>query len=224
MCNLNNYIYNQDNYSEDGLCDRMSIYGKWFDYMKINDREIRLFLNNRLNDYHDCVVFNEFETASYKARADVVAVNGHIHGYEIKSDYDNLLRLENQIVEYDKNFEMNTIVVGEKHLKKTISIVPEYWGIIEVINNNSKIEFKFSRRAKLNPNVELRDVLAHMTKIELINYMYSVEKYKKKYAYKKYMNNLSKDTLLNDFIFCSKNERKQIMKHMRNYFKKKADV
>lgn len=53
-----------------------------------------------------CTVSEEVTVPSGKVRADVVAVNGHVVAYEIKSDFDSIKRLTTQIPEYDKNFGM----------------------------------------------------------------------------------------------------------------------
>ncbi|QQP12954.1 sce7726 family protein [Lysinibacillus agricola] len=85
--------------------------------MKVDEKEMRNALINRLNDYKECYIYEEFTVPSGKARADVVAVNGHVIAYEIKSDYDSLKRLKTQILEYDLNFEMNYIVTGKNCCK-----------------------------------------------------------------------------------------------------------
>src|SRR5699024_8932469 len=99
---------------------------------KLDDKEIRSSLTSRLSTYKNTRIFEEVTVPSGKARADVIAINGHIVAYEIKSDFDSIKRLESQIPEYDKNFEMNYIVVGTKHYDSILNIVPYYWGIIVV--------------------------------------------------------------------------------------------
>lgn len=120
--------------------------------MKLDDKIIREALKIRLNQYKDCYVFEEFTVPSGKARADLVAVNGHFTGYEIKSDFDSFQRLASQVVEYDKVFEKNYIVVGEKYSKTIKNHIPDYWGIIKVTGEKpDSISIKFLRKAKLNP-------------------------------------------------------------------------
>lgn len=128
---------------------------------KLDDKEIRSILISRLSTYKDCKVFEELTVPSGKARADVVAVNGHVIAYEIKSDFDSIIRLETQIPEYDKNFEMNYIVVGSKYEDSISNFVPDYWGIIVAKKTRlNKKSLSFIRKAKLNPNHSLKDFLS----------------------------------------------------------------
>lgn len=45
---------------------------------KLDDNEIREALISRLSTYKDCKVYEELTVPSGKARADVIAVNGHV--------------------------------------------------------------------------------------------------------------------------------------------------
>ncbi len=132
--------------------------------MLLDDKAIRNLLLERLNSYKNCCVYEEVTVPSGKARADLVAVNGHVTAYEIKSDHDSLYRLGNQIAEYDLNFERNFIVVGEKFSSKIESIVPKYWGIVVVHGNtHDQLKMSFIRQAKLNPNLSFNSFLGMLT-------------------------------------------------------------
>ena len=50
------------------------------------------------------------------SKADFIMINGRGVVYEIKTDLDNLLRLENQIKDYYKVFSYVYVVVGNKQL------------------------------------------------------------------------------------------------------------
>lgn len=65
-----------------------------------------------------------------KVRVDVSAINGQLHGYEIKSSVDNLVRLPRQQKYYNQIFDRITIVTAEKHVTKAMKIVPQCWGLI----------------------------------------------------------------------------------------------
>lgn len=132
--------------------------------MQLDDKDIRTLLLKRLNSYKNCHVYEEMTVPSGKARADLVAVNGHITAYEIKSDYDSLNRLTSQIEEYESNFEKNFIVVGEKYSKKVQDIVPNHWGVVIVSGKtHEKLKIRFMRQAKLNPNISFSNVLNLLT-------------------------------------------------------------
>lgn len=140
--------------------------------MILDDKEIRQILIKRLATYNNCVIHEEVTVPCGKARADVVASNGHLIGYEIKSDVDSLYRLPSQIEEYDKAFEQNYIVVGEKFQDKVFDLVPNYWGIIviKVSDAESKGELFFARKAKLNPKQSFREFIDFLSSNE-IKYM-----------------------------------------------------
>lgn len=128
---------------------------------KIDDKEIRSTLISRLTTYKDCRVFEEVTVPSGKARADIVAVNGHVVAYEIKSDFDSIKRLTTQIPEYDKNFEMNYVVVGQKFAESITKFVPEHWGIIVAEKTRvNTVRLSFIKKARLNPNLSFKDFIS----------------------------------------------------------------
>ncbi|MCT2886869.1 sce7726 family protein [Levilactobacillus brevis] len=122
---------------------------------KLDDKDIRAVLRKMVSAYKNARVFDEYTTYSGKSRADLVAINGHVNAFEIKSDYDSLNRLENQVREYDLNFERNCIVAGEKYIEEVSKIVPDHWGIIMARRNReNKVSLNYKRVAKLNPNLD----------------------------------------------------------------------
>lgn len=137
--------------------------------MILDDKQIREILIKRLTTYNNCVIHEEVTVPCGKARADVVASNGHLIGYEIKSDVDSLYRLPSQIEEYDKAFEQNYLVVGEKFKKKAFDIVPSYWGIIVVKADFEGVrgELSFVRKAKLNPKQEFKEFIDFLSSNEI---------------------------------------------------------
>ncbi len=99
-----------------------------------DDKCIRLVLKQRLlaefQSDPKSIVVEELGVMSGDARIDLAVVSGMLHGYEIKSDRDSLIRLPNQIAAYNSVFSQVTIVTGKHHLANVISIVPEWWGIV----------------------------------------------------------------------------------------------
>jgi hypothetical protein len=84
-------------------------------------------------------------------RVDLAVVNGIMHGYEIKSDLDNLSRLPDQMRIYNSIFDQVTLVVGKSHLYEAIHLVPEWWGIrIAKIDANNNITFNWIREPSNN--------------------------------------------------------------------------
>lgn len=190
--------------------------------MKVDEKEMRSTLLSRLNDYKECYVFEEFTVSSGRARADVVAVNGHVIAYEIKSDYDSLKRLETQIPEYDSNFEMNYIVSGKKLIHEIENIVPKYWGIILIEKNEKgKILLSFARKAKLNPSLSFENFVALLTSEEVkkiaMNQPSVLKEYSKPQIRRLFKQDLVK--ILNNSLSVSK--KKEIKGYIRLSMKNK---
>lgn len=87
-------------------------------------------------------------------RVDVAVINGSLHGYEIKSDRDTLVRLPTQVEIYNRVLDYSTIVCGSKYLGKVADIVPEWWGITEVSGTGSKPVFVEHRAPSRNSTVD----------------------------------------------------------------------
>ena len=65
-----------------------------------------------------------------ETRVDVAVVNGHLHGYEIKSERDTLARLSGQVALYDRVLDYSTVVCGARHLDKVLAAIPHRWGVM----------------------------------------------------------------------------------------------
>ena len=78
---------------------------------------------------HPARLISELGIEHGNFRIDIVTINGIIHGYEIKSDADSLTRLPEQAGAYSAIFDKVTLVVGEKHIIRALSIIPDWWGV-----------------------------------------------------------------------------------------------
>lgn len=92
------------------------------------------------------------------ALLDVALVNGRIHGFEIKSDYDTLRRLEGQVRTYGLVLDRATLVVGRQHLTKARAFLPSWWGLaaVDVVNNEPVLNS--IRKARDNPSRDARAI------------------------------------------------------------------
>lgn len=120
-----------------------------------NDVVIRIALKEYLNKHHSkdhkVRIIEELGLKHGAARIDIAVVNGVMHGYEIKSDLDTLLRLPEQMNIYNSVFDKVTLVVGKSHLHEAIKIIPDWWGItIAKINDCGVITFCSIREARDN--------------------------------------------------------------------------
>ena len=130
----------------------------------MNDKSIRKILiaylqslNNEIRIYQEKSIGNSI--------CDVMVVSDNLTGYEIKSDLDNYNRLNEQIIQYSRFFDYNYIVVSHKHLQSAQEKVPDFWGIICILEDKVNVV----RKAKSNFRVSRRRQLSILWKIELKN-------------------------------------------------------
>ncbi len=93
----------------------------------------RAFHNSYLYKEHataNTLIVDELGLKHGKCRADIAVINGHINGYEIKSDKDSLARLKKQIEVYNAVFDHSSIVLEKRHLQGALNLIPEWWGVI----------------------------------------------------------------------------------------------
>lgn len=123
--------------------------------MTTNDKIIRDALKESLKKLHSddpkLIIVEELGIMHGAARVDIAVINGTLHGYEIKSDQDTLLRLPNQMDIYNAVFGQITLVVGKSHLYDAINIIPDWWGItIAKIDVDESIIFQSIREPTNN--------------------------------------------------------------------------
>lgn len=99
------------------------------------------FIRREHEGHPDLMCLEEFAIYGGANRADVAALNGCSHGYEIKSDRDTLERLPNQVEAYSAIFEQATLVSSPRHLECAVTIIPQWWGIVEVQLEGGKLPF-----------------------------------------------------------------------------------
>lgn len=117
----------------------------------------------------DTIAINEFDVCGGSSRVDIAVVNGQLHGYEIKSERDNLERLSSQIDNYNLIFDTMTIVVSKRHIEKVASMVPQWWGIQYVTGKADKLKIHTKRKARLNKSVDSFFVAQLLWRDELLS-------------------------------------------------------
>jgi len=105
------------------------------------------------NDLHTKII-EELGLTHGAARVDIAVVNGILHGYELKSDLDTLMRLPEQMRIYNSVLDRITLVVGKSHLHSAIQLIPEWWGIViaKMTDSNGEIIFLNIREPEENPH------------------------------------------------------------------------
>lgn len=121
----------------------------------MRDADIRRILRTTslekyISDENSKVV-DELHLPVTKSRIDIAVVNGRLHGFEIKSARDTLVRLPHQIEGYSKVFDYLTIVTEEKYYHRLLDFVPDWIGIqVCSTKSNGASVIKTVKKGKLN--------------------------------------------------------------------------
>ncbi|WP_099823129.1 sce7726 family protein [Tatumella sp. OPLPL6] len=97
------------------------------------------------NKKSSTTILSEFRVGDNKA--DLVIVNGHSVCYEIKTRYDSLKRLPDQLSSYTKIFDKVYVVCDEYFKDEILNIIPSNVGVFEFTHRGALREIK---KAKVN--------------------------------------------------------------------------
>lgn len=127
----------------------------------LRDLDIRPALRRLLqeSDPSDGVVIEELGLNKGAVRVDLAVINGLMHAYEIKSDFDTLRRLSAQVEYYGKCFDRVSLVVGPRHIQVARKSVPKWWGIVRVTAGDDGPRFAVVRIARPNPARDARSLI-----------------------------------------------------------------
>lgn len=127
----------------------------------LSDLDIRPALKARiLGEHRDPAtrVISELGLCRGTVRVDLAAVNGLLHGYEIKSDRDSLRRLDRQVEVYGRVFDRATLAVGERHLDAALARLPSWWEVL-VVSGEACAHLTQVRVGATNPGVDARTLV-----------------------------------------------------------------
>lgn len=148
----------------------------------LHDKDIREPLFDFLDELYGKNRILEEKTMG-RSRADVVMVTTDaIYGIEIKSDADTYARLSRQVMDYDKYYDFNYVVVGSSHAMHIREHVPWYWGVITVELVDGVFDFYIFRKPEPNPKVIWKKKLEILWRPELamLQKLNQMPKYKEK--------------------------------------------
>lgn len=122
----------------------------------MNDLGIRQALKDRLiarfAKEPTALIIDELPLNKGEARADIVVIGSKLHGYEIKSNLDTLVRLPQQVKNYSEVFGYVSLVVGYKHAYEAAKIIPDWWGLILAeVTRKEHIRLIVARKSQRNP-------------------------------------------------------------------------
>lgn len=177
-------------------------------------------LNKLLLEKHnvlDTSAFTELPIANSKA--DFLLINGKAVVYEIKTELDNLERLENQINDYYKAFDHVCVVTYEKNLPIVQDKIKDIGKPVGICILNSKNELNFIKEAAEYKNDLTKDVIFKILRKkefeEILLKHYStlpvVSDFKYYSECKKLFNALSLDELYLEFLQILKKRTKIII-------------
>lgn len=123
----------------------------------MRDSDVRRTVKGWLAGEHahevaDTCIVEEMGVWSGSVRIDIAVINGHLSGYELKSDRDTLVRLPHQADLYGRVFDFLYLVVGKRHAQEACTIIPEWWGVKIATQRNGEIELVHHRDALPNPS------------------------------------------------------------------------
>jgi len=126
----------------------------------MNDYQIRIALKHDLFVRYlrdpETLIFSEVGLRHGRARIDLLVVNSLLHGFELKSDRDRLVRLQDQARIYNSVLDRVTLVVAHRHASKAMQIIPEWWGVkVAGISQRGTIHFSDARRPHNNPSPDI---------------------------------------------------------------------
>lgn len=113
---------------------------------------LRSWLHSRFANDPDTRIVEELGLCQGVARVDIAAINGMLHGFEIKSEQDTLARLPSQQAIYSRVLDTVHVVAAGHHLSQIEGIVPIWWGIFEARADAGGAALSEVRAAMPNPS------------------------------------------------------------------------
>ncbi len=141
----------------------------------MNDVHIRAALKIELlfqhKDAPETVIIEELGVDHGASRIDLAVVNGELHGFELKSDRDTLRRLSEQAKAYAGVFDRVTLVLGERHLRRAIEVVPDWWGIRVAREESGGLSFCDLKLPVNNPSPDPMCVVGLLWREEALGFL-----------------------------------------------------
>lgn len=150
------------------------ILGEIYQYLGKNHRNEYYYINTLLNKLLEGIHNVNTTTALSQVRvanhiADFVMINGEARAYEIKSNLDNFVRLNDQLSDYYKVFSKVSILVSSKERDNACSVLEKLGAMgdnvgVYVLSENNTIFCK----SKSREPVEYNDKLNHRSLFSLM--------------------------------------------------------
>lgn len=132
---------------------------------------LRAWVEPKLNA-NDLTV-EELGVENGTTRIDLAVASDRLHGFEIKSDFDNIDRLAHQMHAYHRVFDTLTIVTTESFLDVVSALLPDWWGISIGVQTSEGAMLRTVREAAFNPRQEVRSMAALLWRDEALSLVLS---------------------------------------------------
>jgi hypothetical protein len=135
-----------------------------------NEAEIRPLLRRSIRREFgkETALLDEFPIPVDGTRIDLLAVNGRLEGFEIKSGCDDLSRLAQQVTSFARATERLAIVVDRRHLAKASASVPRWCGIYVVDRSRTSLRLMCLRSSKRSPTLDHGALVRFLHNRELV--------------------------------------------------------
>lgn len=140
----------------------------------MRDADVRqALLHKLLADYagdRTTRIVQEMGIWAGSVRIDVAVINGHLHGFELKSAKDTLERLDDQAELYSQVFDGVTLVAADRHLGGALDKIPIWWGVIVAAElRDGTVRLHQHRAAQKNPAINPLQVARLLWRSELLD-------------------------------------------------------
>lgn len=138
---------------------------------RLTELELRHALRERLRGglTQGAQIIEELGIERGSARIDLAVVSGALIGYEIKSDFDSLDRLANQMHAYHRVFDELSIVTTPLYIHQVEQLLPPWWGILQAqCDQNGMVSLGVVRPASVNPRQETLSLLSLLWRDEAV--------------------------------------------------------
>lgn len=138
----------------------------------MHDSDVRSALHVLLNQQHEVEIdstrfVDELDLCG-QVRVDVAVINGHLAGYELKSERDTLRRLPTQVAVYSRVLDRATLVVAERHLHHAQPLLPEWWGVMVASSTPTGVVLEDHTAPAENPGISADDVVQLLWREEVL--------------------------------------------------------
>jgi hypothetical protein len=158
----------------------IDLYEKSYGFLEENYRNEYIYKNMiarkiliKKHSFKSSVLLSEFRVGTNKA--DLVLLNGCSTCYEIKTEYDSLVRLKDQLSSYTKLFNKVFVVCSSRMVDEVLALIPTNVGVIEF---TEFCELKTIKLPVENHSIDLALMMKSLRKEEYLSIAEQIYKLK----------------------------------------------